>query len=111
MKDFLLSINNNKLYISVTIAIIGIIVYEIIKRTINKIIEKDKGKNKLDKKGKTVFKLFTNSIKYVIITIVGVLILQNYGVNVNSLIAGLGLVSVVAGLAIQDPLKDIVTGV
>ena len=104
-------INNNKLYISVIIAIIGIIIYQIIKKTINRILEKDKTRNKLDKKGRTVVKLFTNIIKYVIITIVGVLILQVYGVNVNSLVAGLGLVSVVAGLAIQDPLKDIVTGV
>ena len=111
MKDLILSINNNKLYISVVIAVIGIIVYEIIKKTINKILEKDKKRNKLDKKGRTIVKLFTNIIKYVIIVIVGVLILQIYGVNVNSIVAGLGLVSVVAGLAIQDPLKDIVTGV
>lgn len=111
MEKIISSINNNKLYISVVIAIIGIIIYQIIKRTINRILEKDKTRNKLDKKGRTVVKLFTNIIKYVIITIVGVLILQIYGVNVNSLVAGLGLVSVVAGLAIQDPLKDIVTGV
>lgn len=111
MKDFLLNINNNKLYISAVIALIGIIVYQVIKRTINKILEKDKERKKLDKKGRTVVKLFTNIIKYVIIVIVGVLILQIYGVNVNSIVAGLGLVSVVAGLAIQDPLKDIVTGV
>ena len=111
MEKIISSINNNKLYISVIIAIIGIIIYQIIKKTINRILEKDKTRNKLDKKGRTVVKLFTNIIKYVIITIVGVLILQIYGVNVNSLVAGLGLVSVVAGLAIQDPLKDIVTGV
>lgn len=111
MEKIISSINNNKLYISVVIAVIGIILYEIIKRTINRILEKDKTRNKIDKKGRTVVKLFTNIIKYVIITIVGVLILQIYGVNVNSLVAGLGLVSVVAGLAIQDPLKDIVTGV
>ena len=104
-------LNNNKLYISAIIAVIGIIVYEIIKRTINKLLEKDSQRKKLDKKGRTVIKLFTNIIKYVIIVIVGVLILQIYGVNVNSIVAGLGLVSVVAGLAIQDPLKDIVTGV
>ena len=111
MEKIISSINNNRLYISVVIAIIGIIIYQIIKRTINRILEKDKTRNKIDKKGRTVVKLFTNIIKYVIITIVGVLILQVYGVNVNSLVAGLGLVSVVAGLAIQDPLKDIVTGV
>ena len=111
MEKVLHTINNNKLYISVVIAIIGIIIYQIIKRTINKILEKDKKRNKLDKKGRTVVKLFTNITKYVIIAIVGVLILQIYGVNVNSLVAGLGLVSVVVGLAIQDPLKDIITGV
>ena len=105
------AINSNKLYISAIIAIIGIIIYQIIKRTINRILERDKKRNKLDKKGRTVVKLFTNITKYVVIAIVGVLILQIYGVNVNSLVAGLGLVSVVVGLAIQDPLKDIITGV
>lgn len=111
MKNILSKLNSNKLYISAIIAVIGIIIYQIIKRTINKILEKDKKRNKIDKKGRTVVKLFTNVIKYVIIAIVGVLILQIYGVNVNSLVAGLGLVSVVVGLAIQDPLKDIITGV
>lgn len=111
MEKLLSTLNNNKLYISAIIAIIGIIIYQVIKRTINKILEKDKKRNKIDKKGRTVVKLFTNIIKYVIIAIVLVLILQIYGVNVNSLVAGLGLVSVVVGLAIQDPLKDIITGV
>ncbi len=111
IESIFLKINNNKLYISAIITVIGIIIYQIIKRTINKILERDKKRNKLDKKGRTIVKLFTNIIKYVIILIVAVLILQIYGVNVNSLVAGLGLVSVIAGLAIQDPLKDIITGV
>ena len=72
---------------------------------------RDKKSKRLDKKGKTMIKLFTNTVKYLIITIAIALILQVYGINVNSLIAGLGLVSVIAGLAIQDPLKDIVSGI
>ena len=111
MKELFSKINNNNLYISIIIAIIGIIVYQIVKRTINKILERDKEKNKLNKKGRTIVKLFTNITKYLIIIIVGVLILKVYGVNVNSLVAGIGLASVVVGLAIQDPLKDIITGV
>lgn len=104
-------VSNNRFYLSVIVIIVGIIVYNIISKTINKIIEKDKNKNqRLDKKGKTVFKLFNNLTKYVIIIIVAVFILQIYGVNVNSLVAGLGLVSVIAGLAIQDPLKDMISG-
>ena len=102
---------NNKVYLSIAIMILSIIIYTVITRTINKILEKDKNKHhRLDKKGRTVFKLFNNVIKYVIIIIDIVLILQIHGVNVNSLLAGLGLVSVIAGLAIQDPLKDTIAG-
>ena len=111
MKDFFSTINNSKIYLSVIIVVIGIIVYQIIKATINKILEKDKEKNKLNKKGRTIVKLFTNIAKYITIAIVVILVLKIYGVNVNSLVAGIGLVSVVVGLAIQDPLKDIITGV
>lgn len=111
MEKIISILNNNKLYISIIIVVIGFVAYEIIKRTINKFLEKDKEKNKLDKKGRTVVKLITNIIKYVIIVIVGVLVLKVYGVNVSSLVAGIGLLSVVVGLAIQDPLKDIITGV
>ncbi len=36
--------------------------------------------------------------------------MQLLGFNVSSLIAGLGVVSVIAGLALQDALKDIIMG-
>ena len=111
MEKIISTINNNKFYVSAIIVIIGIIVYEIIKRTINKLLEKDKKSKKLNKKGRTLVNLFTNLIKYVIASIVLVLILKIHGVNVNSLIAGLGLISVVLGLAVQELLKDIITGI
>lgn len=111
MNRVLATIMNNKIYISIAIVILGVVIYTVIKRTINKLLEKDKRTNKLDRKGITVFKLFTSIAKYVIMLIAIVLILQVYGVNVNSLVAGLGIVSVIAGLAIQDPLKDMITGI
>ena len=70
---------NNKIYLSIIIIVLGIIVYKIIERTINKILDRDKKQKKLDKKGKTMVKLFTNIAKYIIL--------------------------------IQDPLKDIITGI
>ena len=39
------------------------------------------------------------------------IILQINGVNVSSIIAGVGVVSVIIGLALQDALKDIIMGV
>ncbi len=111
IKKILDLIVNKKIYLPVIIIIIGVVTYKIIEHSINKIMEKDKQHKRLDKKGKTMVKLINNIAKYIIIAIVVALILQIYGINVNSLIAGLGLVSIIAGLAIQDPLKDIVTGI
>ena len=101
---------SNKTYLSIAIAIIAFVIYKAIELTINKVLEKDLKVKKLDRKSRTVFTLFTNVIKYVVFVIAIVLILQIHGVNVNSLVAGLGLVSVIVGLAIQDPLKDIISG-
>ena len=106
-----INIFDKKIIMVLVIILIGIVFYKIIERTINIVLDRDKKHKKLDKKSKTMIKLVNNIVKYVIIAIVGVLILQIYGINVNSLIAGLGLVSVIAGLAIQDPLKDIVSGI
>ena len=110
MDKIIEKIAENKLYISIIIIIIGIISYQIIKRTINRFLEKDQKRQKLDQKSRTVFNLIINVVKYLIIIIVIALILRVHGVNVSSLVAGLGIVSVIAGLAIQDPLKDIITG-
>ena len=101
----------NKLYLSIIIVIIAIIINTVVSKTIDKLIERDKKKNqRLDRKGRTVFQLFRNIFKFIIFTIAGIMILQIYGINVNSLVAGLGLVSVIVGLAIQDPLKDMISG-
>ena len=110
MEKILSIIIENRLYASIVIIIIGVIIYQIIEKTINRLLEKDKKNHRIDKKGKTIFKLTSNIAKYMIFLITIVLILQVYGVNVNSLVAGLGIASVIVGLAIQDPIKDIITG-
>lgn len=111
MEDIVKIVLGNKLYLSIVIIILAIIINTVISKTINKLIERDRTKNqRLDRKGRTVFQLFRNISKFIIFTIAGIMILQIYGVNVNSLVAGLGLVSVIAGLAVQDPLKDMISG-
>ena len=70
------------------------------------------GKTDYDKKKRrTIIILFKNIIKYVML-ILGLLIILNiYGVDTTSIIAGLGVVGVVIGLALQDALKDIICGI
>lgn len=71
----------------------------------------DKGKSEFDKKRKkTVVELIKNIKKYALIVIGVIFVLDLYGVNVNSLIASLGIASAVGALALQDTLKDIISG-
>ena len=53
----------------------------------------------------------TNSIiRYVFIIITVLVLLQINGVDVSSMLAGVGIASVIIGLAVQDALKDIIRG-
>ena len=79
----------------------------------NKGIEKImiKGKNSFEvKRRKTIVKLFQSVFKYVLIIIAMLIILDFYGVDTKSLIASLGVAGVVLGLALQDTVKDLISG-
>ena len=106
-------IQSAKFYMPIIYVISGIIIYFIIASTIKRIskinikhISKD-----VDKKRVTVISLINNIIKYVIGIIVVILILNTYGVNTTSIIASLGAISVVVGLAFQDIIKDFLAGI
>jgi small conductance mechanosensitive channel len=62
------------------------------------------------KKSKTYIRLVKSIIRYIVIIITLLILLQNYGVDVSSVLAGVGLLGVIIGLAIQDWLKDIIRG-
>jgi len=89
-----------------------VIVYQVIKsfhislnRISEKITQKEEGKEKLKKEAslKGLFLL----IKIAIWTIAVLIILSSWGINVNSLIAGLGIGGIAVALAVQNILGDI----
>lgn len=49
-------------------------------------------------------------IKYIIVFIVIIAIMAEFGIDVSSLLAGLGIAGVILGLALQDIVKDIFAG-
>lgn len=63
------------------------------------------------KKIETFKTLMDNFIKIIIIIFTVLSILPIYGINVSSLLAGLGIFSAVVALAFQDTLKDLIGGV
>ena len=63
------------------------------------------------KKRTTITKLFQHILKYLIFIIAILSILALYGVNIKSLVTGLGVTAGIIGLALQDTLKDLINGI
>ena len=63
------------------------------------------------RKTKTLATLTTNVFKYFIILVCGLMLLDQLGFDTKTLVASLGVVGVVVGLAMQDTLKDFVSGI
>ena len=104
---------SERFYLPVIYVVFGIIFYILVSKAItnvSKINIKYGGKG-IDKRKNTVIALIKNIIKYVVAIIVIILVLGVYGVNTTSLIASLGAVSLIIGLAFQDIIKDFLAGV
>ena len=59
---------------------------------------------------RTIKILILNIIKYIIIILVFLAILSKFGVNIKSILAGLGIGTAILGLAFQDLAKDLIAG-
>ena len=95
---------------SIIIVILSIIFYKIIIYFIEKGEQKNAFKLSTSKKRKTYLKLIKSVIRSIFIIVTVLILLQINGVDVSSLLAGVGIIGVILGLAIQDWLKDIIRG-
>lgn len=99
-----------EVYGTIIIFVVALILYSLGKLVISKILIK--GKNAYDvKKRKTVVSMIESIYKYLLFIIALICILELYGFDTKSLIAGLGIAGALAGLALQDTLKDIIGGI
>ena len=107
-QEFIANINYDKIIASIAVIIVSIILYKIVTAVLTKGEKNDKLAG--GKKGKTYIRLLKNVVRNVFIIVTVLIILQINGVNVSSLLAGVGIAGVIVGLAIQDWLKDIIRG-
>ena len=110
MNDILDKILVKEVVGPILIILISLVIYLLIKSVIDNVF---RIKNKyIDKrKSKTINGLINNVVKYFIIIVDIIMILDIFGVDTKTLIASLGVVGFVAGLAVQDTLKDFVAGI
>ncbi|MBQ7141297.1 MAG: mechanosensitive ion channel family protein [Bacilli bacterium] len=109
MLEFIL----NKRFIGTIITIVALVfLYAILKNLIDRILNiRTKKANSDIRKINTLKSLFKNIVKYVLLFVGIVVILNLFGIDTMTLLAGLGVVGVVVGLALQDVLKDFFSGI
>ncbi|MBR2786848.1 MAG: mechanosensitive ion channel family protein [Clostridia bacterium] len=105
---YLDKILHSQIIISIAIAVLGFVIYRVLIYILNK--SEKRSKASLSNKGKTYIKLIKSILRYCSFIITGILLLKVNGVDVSSVLAGVGIVGVIFGLAIQDWLKDIIRG-
>ena len=91
--------------------IIGIVVFRFLKNIILKAENRRKNLKESQKQRiQTISTLIINIIKYIIVILIILSILSTYGINVKSIITGLGIGTAIIGLAFQDLAKDLIAG-
>ena len=108
IKDFFTTFLHGKIVGSIIVAILSIIIYKLVTMLLNK--TERNVKLFTGNKGRTYVNLIKSSVGSVLFVITVLVILQINGVNVSSILAGVGLFGVVFGFAIQDWFKDIIRG-
>lgn len=110
MKELIAFVTSPKFFTSAGVIVVALAVWFAVKTLYNKTFNKEEHGKKFDRK-KSVAHMLMHGIKIVILVITVLTVLQIYGINVSSLVASLGLVGIIAGLALQDFLKDCIMGV
>ncbi len=89
--------------------VVSYIAYQILKSVVKRIFKIKNNEN--DNRRAMVSGLIISITKYFLIVVSALIIMDVYGVDTKALVTSLGVVSLVAGLAVQDVLKDIVAGI
>ncbi len=97
--------NLKPIIVSILIIVLAFVLWKIFKRIISKYFGK-----RDDRKAKTASNVIGSTLKYLLIVLCVLTVLDVNGVNITSLVTGLGIVGIVVGLAVQDFLQDIVMG-
>lgn len=106
----------NKIIYSVVYIIVAVVFYFILTRINTLIFKKprerfgDKLSTRQKQRMDTLRTMMNSVAKYVVIIALILALLANFGVDVSSLLAGLGIATAIIGLAFQDLGKDIIAG-
>lgn len=107
-----ITIELRQIILPIAYIIIGFIVYKLLRNLIDKVmINSKKMKKQHLQRANTIRIVIINIVKYSIVVLVALAIMANFGINVKSIVAGLGITTAILGLAFQDLAKDLIAGI
>ena len=107
LKNFIFS---EKVIAPLIILISALLIVKIIKLIVKKLFGQNKSSFNAKKKT-TIIELVTNVLKFFVYAIAIMMILEVYGVDTKGILASLGIAGVVLGLALQDTVQDLMSGI
>ena len=103
------------IYLPIIYIAIGFLIYFILSKIVDKALKvKTIGKKKNDfylKRQHTIVNLIKNIIKYIVAVITFLAILNVYGIKTTSIIASLGILGAIIGLAFLDTIRNLLSGI
>lgn len=93
----------------ILIILVAIIAYQVIIRVIKKLFS-IKIKEVDNRRKQTILGLIKNIIKYLFGIIAFMMILDVYGLDTKAILASFGIIGLVVGLALQDTIRDFLSG-
>ena len=106
--DTLFKILSNRFVKSVIVIIVCFAVYKAVSALLT---VRGQRLKKLDRKKRETYVHLINSImKYAVLVFAFFALLAVNNININSMLAGLGIAGIILGVAVQDALKDIIRG-
>lgn len=109
LKDIVTNVWIQRLFWSAIVIAFSLLIYRVTTKVLTT-REQKASKILSSKKNKTLIRMLKSVIAGTLGTITVLMVLQIYGVNVTSMLAGVGIASIVIGFALQDSLKDIIRG-
>lgn len=103
-------ISTNSIISSVAVILLNTTIYTVISRLIRNKRKRHDYKLSVGSKGRTYANLVVSVLRYVLTLLTILIVLEINHVDVSTIIASVGVVSVIVGLALQDALKDIIRG-
>ena len=109
IKEIIENIWIQRAFWSFIVILFSFLIYHIVARFLN---NKEQKNSKIlsSKKNKTFIRMLKSIVGYTIAIFATLVILQIFGIDVTSMLAGVGIASIVIGFALQDALKDIFRG-